>query len=156
MDRWKLAMLAAWRGPGGEAQQHEVEPRGPCLRVEEVGGRFRALAEIGRGEAAPADVGEDRAAHDPRTLRVSADCHRDRLSDVAADLAERGGACHPPATTILRRAGAVAGHMGLDRHRALRWAAVWAVLQTCQAWREDQADLEACLSGEQFEHLLAQ
>jgi hypothetical protein len=33
--------------------------------------------------------------------------------------------------------------MGLDRQRALRWAAVWAVLQTCQAWREDQSDLEA-------------
>lgn len=65
-------------------------------------------------------------------------------------------ACHPPAATILRRAGAVAEHMGLDRHRALRWAAVWAVLQTCQAWREDQSDLEACLSSEQFERLLAQ
>ena len=65
-------------------------------------------------------------------------------------------ACHPPATTILQRAGAVAGHMGLDRQRALRWAAVWAVLQTCQAWRDDQSDLKACLSSDQFEHLLAQ
>jgi Aminoglycoside/hydroxyurea antibiotic resistance kinase len=48
------------------------------------------------------------------------------------------------------------GQMGLNRQRALRWAAVWAVLQTCQAWRDDQSDLEACLSSDQFEHLLAQ
>ena len=78
-----------------------------------------------------------------------------RIGDPCAD-AGFFAACHPPATTILQRAGAVAEHMGLDRHRALRWAAVWAVLQTCQAWREDQSDLEACLSSEQFEHLLAQ
>jgi streptomycin 6-kinase len=78
-----------------------------------------------------------------------------RIGDPCAD-AGFFAACHPPATTILQRAGAVAGHMGLDRQRALRWAAVWAVLQTCQAWREDQSDLEACLSSDQFEHLLAQ
>jgi streptomycin 6-kinase len=77
-----------------------------------------------------------------------------RIGDPCAD-AGFFAACHPPATTILQRAGAVAEHMGLDRRRALRWAAVWAVLQACQAWREDQSDLEACLSSEQFEHLLA-
>lgn len=78
-----------------------------------------------------------------------------RIGDPCAD-AGFFAACHPPATTILQRAGAVAEHMGLDRQRALRWAAVWAVLQTCQAWRDDQSDLEACLSSEQFKHLLAQ
>jgi Aminoglycoside/hydroxyurea antibiotic resistance kinase len=78
-----------------------------------------------------------------------------RIGDPCAD-AGFFAACHPPAATILQRAGAVAGHMSLDRQRALRWAAVWAVLQTCQAWREDQSDVEACLSSDQFEHLLAQ
>ena len=38
-------------------------------------------------------------------------------------------------------------------HRARRWAAVWAVLQTCHAWREDQSDLETCLASSEFEHL---
>ena len=63
-----------------------------------------------------------------------------RIGDPCAD-AGFFAACHPPATTILPRARAVAGHMGLDRQRARRWAAVWAVLQACQAWREDQSDL---------------
>jgi streptomycin 6-kinase len=57
-----------------------------------------------------------------------------RIGDPCAD-AGFFAACHPPATTILQRAAAIAGQMGLDRQRALRWAAVWAVLQTCQAWR---------------------
>lgn len=77
-----------------------------------------------------------------------------RIGDPCAD-AGLFAACHPPATTILQRAAAVAGQMSLNRQRALRWAAVWAVLQTCQAWRDDQSDLEACLSSDQFEHLLA-
>ena len=80
---------------------------------------------------------------------------RSRASATRARDAGFFAACHPPATTILPRAGAVAGHMGLDRQRARRWAAVWAVLQTCQAWREDQSDLEACLYSDQFKHLLA-
>ncbi len=77
------------------------------------------------------------------------------IGDPCAD-AGFFAACHPPATAIAQRAGAVAEHMGLDRQRTLRWAAVWAVLQACQAWREDQSDLEACLSSDQFERLLAQ
>jgi streptomycin 6-kinase len=61
---------------------------------------------------------------------------------------------HPPATAILSRAAATAQLMGLPQHRALRWAAVWTVLQTCQAWRDDQADLEACLASRDFEQLI--
>jgi streptomycin 6-kinase len=82
----------------------------------------------------------------------------DPIPRIGDPCAEAGffAACHPPATTILPRARAVAEHMGLDRQRALRWAAVWAVLQACQAWREDQSDLEACLSSDQFKYLLAQ
>jgi streptomycin 6-kinase len=40
---------------------------------------------------------------------------------------------HPPAATILHKAGAIAELMGLDPQRAQRWAAVWTVLQACQA-----------------------
>jgi hypothetical protein len=61
---------------------------------------------------------------------------------------------HPPATTILERADAIAAHMGVSRQRAQRWAAIWTVLETCSAWREDQSDLEACLSSCKFEHLI--
>jgi hypothetical protein len=61
---------------------------------------------------------------------------------------------HPPATTILERADAIAAQMGVSRQRAQRWAAIWTVLETCSAWREDQSDLEACLSSYEFEHLI--
>jgi len=54
------------------------------------------------------------------------------IGDPCAD-AGSFAACHPPATTILQRAGTVAGQMGLDRQRALRWAAIWVVLQASQA-----------------------
>ena len=76
-----------------------------------------------------------------------------RVGDPCADVGFFA-AGHRPATGILQRAGAIAGRMGLDRHRARRWAAVWAVLQTCHAWREDQSDLETCLASSEFEHLL--
>jgi streptomycin 6-kinase len=78
-------------------------------------------------------------------------CIGDPCSDVGFFAAG-----HPPATTILRRASAVAGLSNLDPHRARRWAAVWSVLQACQAWREDQSDLDACLSSGEFEQLLHQ
>jgi streptomycin 6-kinase len=61
---------------------------------------------------------------------------------------------HRPATRILKRADAIAEQMSLDRHRAQRWAAVWTVLQTCHAWRDDQSDLETCLASSEFEQLL--
>jgi streptomycin 6-kinase len=76
-----------------------------------------------------------------------------RVADPCADVGFFA-AGHRPATAILRRADAIAGRMGLDRHRAQRWAAIWTVLQTCHAWREDQSDLENCLASSEFEQLL--
>ena len=61
---------------------------------------------------------------------------------------------YPPAATILHKAGAIAELMGLDSQRAQRWAAVWTVLQACQAWRDDQSDLDAALSTAEFDHLI--
>jgi hypothetical protein len=46
------------------------------------------------------------------------------------------------------------GRWGLDRHRAQRWAAVWTVVQTRQAWPQDQSDLETALANGEFDHLL--
>jgi streptomycin 6-kinase len=76
-----------------------------------------------------------------------------RVGDPCADVGFFA-AGHRPAAGILQRADAIAGRMGLDRHRARRWAAVWTVLQTCHAWREDQSDLETCLASSEFEQLL--
>jgi streptomycin 6-kinase len=57
---------------------------------------------------------------------------------------------HPPATGILGRAAGIASRMGLDPDRAERWAAVWTVLQSCQAWRADQSDLDAAMTAPEF------
>jgi streptomycin 6-kinase len=74
----------------------------------------------------------------------------DPFSDIGDFAAE-----HPPATAILPRAAAIAARMDLDQHRAQQWAAVWTVLLTSSAWRPDQADLEACLTSDEFEGLLS-
>ena len=75
------------------------------------------------------------------------------LGDPCADVGFFA-AGHPPAATILHKAGAIARLMGVDPQRAQRWAAVWTVLQACQAWRDDQSDLDAALSTSEFDHLI--
>jgi streptomycin 6-kinase len=75
------------------------------------------------------------------------------LGDPCAD-AGFFAAGQPPAAGIFPRAGALAARLGLDRPRTLRWAAIWAVLQACQAWRPDQAELEAVLSSGAFGQLI--
>lgn len=76
-----------------------------------------------------------------------------RIGDPRADVGFFS-AGHRPATRILQRAGAIARQMGLDQHRAQRWAVVWTVHQACHAWRDDQSDLETCLASSEFEQLL--
>ena len=73
-------------------------------------------------------------------------CIGDACSDVGFFAAGR-----PPATAIVSRAVAIATRVGLNPQRAQEWAIIWAVLQACQAWRHDQADLEAFLSSDAFE-----
>jgi streptomycin 6-kinase len=75
-------------------------------------------------------------------------CIGDACSDVGFFAAG-----HPPATAILSRAVAIATRVGLNLQRAQQWAIIWAVLQACQAWRHDQADLEAFLISDAFELL---
>jgi streptomycin 6-kinase len=75
-------------------------------------------------------------------------CIGDACADVGFFAAGR-----PPARAIVSRAGAIATRVGLDPQRTQQWALIWAVLQACQAWRRDQADLEAFLSSDAFELL---
>jgi streptomycin 6-kinase len=70
-------------------------------------------------------------------------CIGDACSDVGFFAAGR-----PPATAILSRAVAIATRLGLNSPRAQRWALIWTVLQACQAWRRDQADLDALMSSD--------
>jgi streptomycin 6-kinase len=82
----------------------------------------------------------------------------DPLPSVGDPCSDGGffAAGHPPAIMILPAARAIAKLMGLDPDRTERWAVVWAVLQACQAWRDDQSELEACLRTAEFERLLRQ
>jgi streptomycin 6-kinase len=75
------------------------------------------------------------------------------IGDPCADVG-LFAAYHLPAGAILERAGAIADRIGVSCRRAQRWAAIWTVLQTCQAWREDQAELEASVATNRFESLL--
>jgi hypothetical protein len=75
------------------------------------------------------------------------------IGDPCAD-AGFFAAGQPPAAGIFPRAAAMATRLGLDRRRTERWAAIWAVLQACQAWRPDQAELEATVSSGAFGQLI--
>jgi streptomycin 6-kinase len=80
----------------------------------------------------------------------------DPIPNIGDPCADVGffAAGHPPAATFLHKAGTIAELMGLDPQRAQRWAAVWTVLQACQAWRDDLSDLDAALSTAEFDHLI--
>lgn len=77
-----------------------------------------------------------------------------RVGDPCADIGFFAAA-HPPAAAILDRADALASRLGDDRLRAIRWAAVWAVGEACETWRQDSADLGAAVSSRDFERLLS-
>lgn len=65
---------------------------------------------------------------------------------------------HPPARSIATRARAIASLLGYDTERAERaerWAAVWAVGEACETWREDSEELQSWMSGPEAERLLA-
>jgi streptomycin 6-kinase len=77
-----------------------------------------------------------------------------RFGEPAADIGFF--ACHhPPAAGMLTRAEAISRRIDRDvADRAMRWAAVWAVLLAASAWREDQRDLDALITSRDFEQLL--
>jgi len=63
-------------------------------------------------------------------------------------------AYHPPAGDIGRRARSLAGRCGLDRERAARWAAVWAVGEATETWRPDSRDLQMWIQSDEAGSLL--
>jgi streptomycin 6-kinase len=62
------------------------------------------------------------------------------IGDPAAEIA--AFAAYQPAEFILPIAEALAVRLVVAPERALGWAAIWAVHQAAQAWRDDQQELE--------------
>lgn len=75
-----------------------------------------------------------------------------KLGDPCSDVANY--AITQPAERIFDTAEELSHALGLDPHRTERWTAVYVVLQDCQAWREDQAALDALLQDTWFQNLL--
>lgn len=76
-----------------------------------------------------------------------------RIGDPCSDVGFFA-AGHQPVAGILERAAAIATRLGLSPRRAQQWAAVWTVHQTCQAWRDDQHELDALTAGGEVDNLL--
>ncbi len=77
-----------------------------------------------------------------------------RLGDPCSDVGFFA-AGHRPAAPVFERASSIARRMNLDPGRAARWAAVWLVHQACQAWRDDQPELDALCASAELQSLLA-
>jgi streptomycin 6-kinase len=164
-------------GPLLFATLDEVYPALEAQALDDISFERRARSEPERGDAGLIRLGAAKAAamalcvttEQPVLLHgdfVDKNILRARANYVAVDPLPRVGdphsdigffaAYHPPATAILQRAGTIAERMGLDAHRARRWAAVWTVHQSCQAWREDQQSLDSSLASDEFENLLTE
>lgn len=74
------------------------------------------------------------------------------IGDPAAEIA--AFAAYQPAELIFPIAELLAVRVGMDTARVLRWAAIWTVHQTAQAWREDQLPLEDLVSSVAVRKLL--
>jgi streptomycin 6-kinase len=77
-----------------------------------------------------------------------------RVGDPCSDVGFFAAGHHPVGGGILDRSSAIAARLGLNEQRARQWAAVWAVHQTCQAWRDDQPDLDAFTGSPEVDALL--
>jgi streptomycin 6-kinase len=75
-----------------------------------------------------------------------------KLGDSCTDVANY--AITQPADEIFDTANTLCRALGLDPRRTERWTAAYAVLQDCQAWRKDQAALDALLQDTWFQNLL--
>lgn len=74
------------------------------------------------------------------------------IGDPACEVA--AFAAYQPAELILPIAEALAAHAGVDRRRVLGWAAIWAVHQSAQAWRQDQDALDRLVESPMITGLL--
>ena len=69
-----------------------------------------------------------------------------RLGDPCSDIGFFV-AYHPPASRLLDLAADIAGALGEDAERAVRWAMVWAVGEACETWRADSDELQAVVAA---------
>lgn len=74
------------------------------------------------------------------------------MGDPAAEVASF--AAYHPAQIIMPIAEALATEVDVAPQRALRWAAIWAVHQAAQAWRDDQEVLESLMASPMVDNLL--
>lgn len=74
------------------------------------------------------------------------------IGDPACEVA--AFAAYQPAELILPIAESLAVRTAVDPRRALGWAAIWAVHQSAQAWREDQEDVDRLVGSPQITELL--
>ena len=74
------------------------------------------------------------------------------VGDPAADVG--AFAAYHPTDLILPIAQRLACEVKLEPHRVLQWAAIWAVHQAAQAWREDQDVLERLIASTTIDKLL--
>lgn len=72
--------------------------------------------------------------------------------DPAAEVA--AFAAFHPAELILPIAEGLARHVAADVQRVLRWAAIWAVHQAAQSWRDDQTEIERLVTSGTVNDLL--
>lgn len=75
-----------------------------------------------------------------------------RLGDPCVDVGMF--AADQPAPLILDTAAELARLLDLDVDRAAAWSVVWTVLQTAQAWREDQQSLDELVRTATFRRIL--
>ncbi len=75
-----------------------------------------------------------------------------RLGDPGADV---GMFAHDQrASAILDVAADLAATLALDVDRTVAWAVVWTVMVAAQAWREDQAELDALVASPPYARVL--
>lgn len=75
------------------------------------------------------------------------------IGDPAAEVAAL--AAYHPVDLILPITEALAHALGVERRRALRWAAIWTVHQAAQGWRDDQQQLENLVVSAALNDLLS-
>jgi streptomycin 6-kinase len=78
-----------------------------------------------------------------------APCVGDPHADIGFWAATRS-----PVSGLENRVAGITGKLGLDRERALRWAAVYAVGEACESWRHDLAELRNWVGSNRVNDLL--
>jgi len=128
---------------------------------ERAGAAERALPAVGAlMERLAADSGRKVLLHGDfltKNLLRAGDGYRaidpmPRLGDPCADVGMF--ATDQPAPIIMDTAAELARILDLDVDRAAAWSVVWTVMQTAQAWREDQQALDALVQTAMFRRIV--